>query len=121
MTLQAGCRAYAPAGCSTPHNGDDSGEGDVLRTSRGMKMVGVLAVGGLVLSAAACGKAPEKTTNSGTGTATKACMVTDTGVIDDKSFNSSAWKGMQDAHSANDKISVQYVQSKAETDYEPNL
>jgi basic membrane protein A and related proteins len=86
-----------------------------------MKMVGIVAVGGLILSAAACGKAPEKSTTSGSGTATKACMVTDTGGIDDKSFNSSAWKGMQDAHTANSKISVQYVQSKAETDYEPNL
>ncbi len=93
-----------------------------MRTSRGMKMVGVLAVGGLFLAAAGCGKAPEKsTTGSGTGKATKACMVTDTGGIDDKSFNSAAWKGMQDAHTANGNISVQYVQSKAETDYEPNL
>jgi basic membrane protein A len=86
-----------------------------------MKMVGLLAVGGLVLTAAACGKAPAKSTGTSSGTATKACMVTDTGGIDDKSFNSSAWKGMQEANQANSKISVQYVQSKAETDYEPNL
>jgi len=87
-----------------------------------MKMVGVLAVGGLFLYAAGCGKAPEKsTTGTGAGKATKACMVTDTGGIDDKSFNSAAWKGMQDAHAGNSNIAVQYVQSKAETDYEPNL
>lgn len=93
-----------------------------MRTSRGMKMVGLVAAGGLVLgAAAACGKAPAKSTGTGTGTATKACMVTDTGGIDDKSFNSSAWNGMQAANKANSKISVQYVQSKAETDYEPNL
>jgi basic membrane protein A len=86
-----------------------------------MKMVGLVALGGLVLSAAACGKEPAKNTGTAGGKATKACMVTDTGGIDDKSFNSAAWKGMTDAHSANSAISVQYVQSKAETDYEPNL
>jgi basic membrane protein A len=86
-----------------------------------MKMVGVLAVGGLVLGAAACGNAPKKSGGTATGKETKACMVTDTGGIDDKSFNSSAWKGMQDANAANSNIKVQYVQSKAETDYEPNL
>ena len=86
-----------------------------------MKMVGVLAVGGLLLVTAACGKAPSKTTGTTTGTKTKACMVTDTGGIDDKSFNSSAWNGMKAAKDANANISVEYVQSKAETDYEPNL
>src|SRR3954453_20363288 len=98
MALTAGGHAYAPAGCITPHNGDDSGEGDVLRTSRGMKMVGLVALGGLVFSAAACGKAPEKKTGSTGAKETKACMVTDTGGIDDKSFNSAAWKGMNDAN-----------------------
>ncbi len=84
-------------------------------------MVGLVAIGGLALSAAACGKAPEKD-NGSTGTKeTKACMVTDTGGIDDKSFNAAAWKGMNDAHAANSAVAVQYVQSKAETDYEPNL
>ncbi len=90
-----------------------------MRTSRGMKMVGLLAVGCLALSA--CGKAPAKNTGTTAGKATKACMVTDTGGIDDKSFNSAAWKGMQDANAANKNIDVHYVQSKAETDYEPNL
>jgi len=86
-----------------------------------MKMVGLVALGGLVLSAAACGKAPEKKTGSTGAKETKACMVTDTGGIDDKSFNSAAWKGMNDANAANSAIKVTYAQSKAETDYEPNL
>ncbi len=47
-------------------------------------------------------------------------MVTDTGGIDDKSFNASAWQGMQKAQS-DGKATVKYVQSKAETDYVPNI
>lgn len=46
----------------------------------------------------------------------KSCMVTDTGGIDDKSFNASAWAGMQ-ASGTN----ASYVQSKTEADYTTNL
>jgi basic membrane protein A len=49
-----------------------------------------------------------------------ACMVTDTGGIDDKSFNASAWAGMQKAQ-ADGKAKSSYVQSKAETDYKTNI
>ncbi|MGH9063065.1 MAG: BMP family lipoprotein [Acidimicrobiales bacterium] len=48
-------------------------------------------------------------------------MVTDTGGIDDRSFNASAWKGLQDANAANSKIHVQYLQSTSESDYVPNI
>lgn len=47
-------------------------------------------------------------------------MVTDTGGIDDRSFNAAAWAGMQQAK-ADGKATVSYVQSKAETDYAPNI
>jgi basic membrane protein A len=47
-------------------------------------------------------------------------MVTDTGGIDDKSFNASAWAGMQAAQSAG-KATVSYVQSKTEADYTTNI
>jgi len=47
-------------------------------------------------------------------------MVTDTGGIDDKSFNAAAWTGMQAAQAAG-KAKVSYVQSKAETDYATNI
>jgi len=50
----------------------------------------------------------------------QACMVTDTGGIDDRSFNASAWKGMQDAQS-DGKAKVKYVQSATENDYVPNI
>ncbi len=62
-------------------------------------------------------------TASSTGSATanfKACMVTDTGGIDDKSFNAAAWQGMQKAQT-DGKATVSYVQSKQETDYATNI
>jgi basic membrane protein A len=49
-----------------------------------------------------------------------ACQVTDTGGIDDKGFNQTAWKGIQDAM-AEHGIEGRYLESQAETDYEANL
>jgi basic membrane protein A and related proteins len=48
-------------------------------------------------------------------------MVTDTGGINDKSFNASAWQGMELAHSANPNIQVKYLQSTTQSDYVPNI
>jgi basic membrane protein A len=49
-------------------------------------------------------------------------MVTDIGGIDDRSFNASAWKGLQDAQAANSTFAApKNVSSKAEADYVPNL
>ncbi|MEU4679559.1 BMP family ABC transporter substrate-binding protein [Micromonospora sp. NPDC023737] len=87
-----------------------------------MRIASIVAAGGLVLSAAACGEAPDE--NNGAGDAGKkfsACMVTDVGGIDDKSFNASAWQGLKDAQAANSNIDPKFVASKAEADYEPNL
>ncbi|MEO3922781.1 BMP family ABC transporter substrate-binding protein [Micromonosporaceae bacterium B7E4] len=87
-----------------------------------MRIVSVFAVGGLALGAAACGEAPSDS-NAGGAAADKytACMVTDVGGIDDKSFNTSAWAGLEAAKAADSKIDIKYVASKAEADYEPNL
>jgi basic membrane protein A len=49
-------------------------------------------------------------------------MVTDTGGIDDKSFNGSAWQGMQEAQAAQpSKITVKFLQSTSSADYAPNI
>ncbi len=50
----------------------------------------------------------------------KACQVTDTGGIDDKSFNATAWKGFQDAV-AEYGVEIKYLESQAQTDYEKNI
>src|SRR6201987_2542933 len=49
------------------------------------------------------------------------CLVTDTGGINDKSFNQSSWQGMQEAAAANPNISVKYLQSTSQSDYVPNI
>ena len=49
------------------------------------------------------------------------CMVTDTGGIDDRSFNASSWAGMQAAAAANPNISVKYLSSTTQGDYVPNI
>ncbi len=49
-----------------------------------------------------------------------ACQVTDTGGIDDKSFNETAWKGAQDAQKELG-IQAKFLESQAETDYQPNI
>jgi basic membrane protein A and related proteins len=96
-----------------------------LRHVRGMRIVAALAVGGLTLSAAACGDAPDENNGGGGNNQNAAkytaCMVTDTGGIDDKSFNASAWAGIQEAAKDQTKVDPKYVASSAEADYEPNL
>ncbi|MBO0775607.1 MAG: BMP family ABC transporter substrate-binding protein [Actinobacteria bacterium] len=80
----------------------------------------------LALLAAACGN---KAANSGGGSSASpggsakagftACMVTDTGGIDDRSFNASSWQGVQEAEGAG--ISGKYLQSTSQSDYTPNI
>jgi len=50
----------------------------------------------------------------------KACQVTDTGGVDDKGFNQTAWKGVQDAVKELG-IEGKLLESKSEPDYEPNI
>jgi basic membrane protein A len=52
--------------------------------------------------------------------ALSACQVTDTGGVDDKSFNATAWKGLQDAQKQLG-VETKLLESKAETDYVPNI
>ncbi|MBR9651410.1 BMP family lipoprotein [Thalassovita aquimarina] len=49
-----------------------------------------------------------------------ACQVTDTGGIDDNSFNQTAWQGVVDAQ---EKLGIEgrYLESQAESDYEANV
>jgi basic membrane protein A len=51
----------------------------------------------------------------------KVCQVTDTGGIDDKSFNATAWKGVTDAMALLQNIEGKYLESQQQTDYEKNI
>jgi basic membrane lipoprotein Med (substrate-binding protein (PBP1-ABC) superfamily) len=94
------------------------------------------AISATSLLLAACGtsssSAPSSSTSSpsssaaSTSTAAAAgkflgCLVTDTGGINDKSFNQSSWQAMQEAAAANPNISVKYLQSTSQSDYVPNI
>lgn len=56
----------------------------------------------------------------GSASAFTACQVTDTGGIDDNSFNQTAWQGVVDAQ---ERFGVEgrFLESQAETDYEANI
>jgi basic membrane protein A len=58
---------------------------------------------------------------SGSAGPVNACMVLDTGGVDDRSFNQSSWQGIQDAQKANPAIKGSYVASNSQNDYIPNL
>lgn len=90
-----------------------------MRPVRRTALVAATVVGGMLL--AACGDKPTDSGGGGTSASDfKACMVTDVGGIDDKSFNASAWKGMKDAEAAG-KAKASYVTSTSENDYEPKI
>jgi basic membrane protein A and related proteins len=87
----------------------------------------VVAFGAIALLAAACGS-PSSTSGSPSSSGTSAsgkflgCMVTDTGGIDDKSFNQSSWEGMQAAAATDpSKIQVTYLPSTTSADYASNI
>ncbi|MEO9140557.1 MAG: BMP family ABC transporter substrate-binding protein [Jatrophihabitans sp.] len=60
-------------------------------------------------------------TAAAAGGALKACMVLDTGGVDDKSFNQSSYAGLKAAQAGNPKIQISYVPSQSGNDYTPNL
>ncbi|MFN2519261.1 MAG: BMP family protein [Jatrophihabitantaceae bacterium] len=78
-----------------------------------------VSAGGTASSGASSGG----TSSSGTpsGKAFNACMVLDTGGVDDKSFNQSSYAGMTAANKANPNLKISYVPSNSQNDYVPNL
>lgn len=78
----------------------------------------------LALALAGCATPPPAQTAAPTSTAAQsnflACMVSDSGGFDDKSFNQTSHKGLLDAK---DKLGVQIkdVQSKTNSDFAPNI
>lgn len=105
----------------------DPSEEPAPRGRMGNRAAAKVAVGGAILAllAAGCGAgAAGRTPTRATRLANSSflgCMVTDTGGIDDRSFNASSWQGMQAAHSADKNIHVKYLQSTTSSDYVPNI
>jgi basic membrane protein A and related proteins len=90
----------------------------------GLALSLVLAAGTLL---GACGKTNNNAAPGGTnkGKAFSVAMVTDMGGIDDKSFNQSAWEGIQEFGKKNNMKQgtggYTYLQSKSDADYATNL
>jgi basic membrane protein A len=76
--------------------------------------------GDTTTTAAASGETTTTAADAGSGDGGLICQVTDTGGVDDKSFNASAWVGAQRA-AADFGAEAKVVESQAETDYEVNI
>jgi basic membrane protein A len=81
-------------------------------------VLSLLAVAAFVLTA--CGTAATEAPTEAPAPSIKVCQVTDTGGIDDKSFNATAWKGVEDAV-AQLNVDGKYLESQQQTDYEKNI
>ncbi len=59
--------------------------------------------------------------NEGGDKTFKIGMVTDVGGVNDKSFNETSWKGLQDLKNADKRFEVNYLESKTDADYQGNI
>ncbi|MFS7259288.1 BMP family protein [Carnobacterium divergens] len=89
-------------------------------------LVGLLAIGlGVSLTLAACGGGAKDSGKSGSAKGHTVAMVTDVGGVDDKSFNQSAWEGLQAWGKEHDlkkgKDGFNYLQSNSDSDFVTNL
>jgi basic membrane protein A and related proteins len=96
----------------------------MIKAAAAVSLVSLLAACASASKPSSGGSSSPSSTGSGASTAGKflGCMVTDTGGIDDKSFNASSWQGMQEAAATDpSKISAKYLQSTSSADYAPNI
>ncbi|RJO75168.1 BMP family ABC transporter substrate-binding protein [Nocardia panacis] len=86
------------------------------------RLLRILTVAGaLALTASACGAPPADQGKSESGAkGFKACMVSDSGGFDDKSFNQTSYKGLTDAVAALGIAKAQ-LESKSDNDYPTNI
>ncbi|MFC4617402.1 BMP family protein [Camelliibacillus cellulosilyticus] len=94
-----------------------------MKKSWFMLLAAILVIGALLT---ACGTAKNNATGGkgGKDKSFKVGMVTDTGGVNDKSFNQSAWEGLQKFgkdFNLTKNTDFKYLQSTSASDYEPNL
>ncbi|WP_166238335.1 BMP family lipoprotein [Paenibacillus turpanensis] len=92
--------------------------------------ISVLTIAALIIVMALTGCGQKQETQQGAGNQPaageqkgkgfKIAMVTDVGGVNDKSFNQSAWEGLQQLKKETG-AEVKYLQSKADAEYVPNL
>jgi len=78
----------------------------------GSKSFAVVALVTTSLLLASCSSSQDSASN-------KACLALDTGGVDDKSFNASAWEGAQATEA--DGVEVKYLAATSDADYAPNM
>ena len=81
---------------------------------KSFKVIAIASAALLTVSLSAC-------SSNSASDKTKACLALDTGGVDDKSFNASAWAGAQAAASENSNIDVKYLAATTDADYAPNI
>lgn len=88
---------------------------------KNIKRTGAIAAAG-ILMLAGCGAPPEENGSAGGGGGEdfKACMVSDSGGFDDKSFNESGYRGLMQAEEELG-IETDTAESTAVSEFEPNL
>jgi basic membrane protein A len=100
---------------------------NVNRLRRSLAGVGLALAAGVAL--VACGSSANNTTTTTTTSASGstspskflACEVTDTGGINDRSFNASAYQGLLDAQKKDSSITPKFLSSSSTSDYTPNI
>jgi basic membrane protein A and related proteins len=93
----------------------------ILRTAAAVSAIALLAACGSKTQAPGASSSASGSASGATATKFLGCMVTDTGGIDDRSFNASSWQGMQEAAKADPNVQVKYLQSQSSSDYTPNI
>lgn len=120
---------------AVPRGGDDSitrrRPFSTLRPHPRGSVPALFALAALVLGAfpvsvavAAAANHPQQTpeaTGHGYKPGFLACEATNTAGINDRSFNSLAWKALQQAQSSDPSMRIEYVQSTSERDYARNI
>ncbi len=94
------------------------------RWAAAFSAIGVVAVAATTAGVAASGAtSPHRAAPAARAHAAKflACEVTDTGGINDESFNQSAYAGATEAAAINHNITTTYLQSSSTSDYTPNI
>lgn len=92
------------------------------------KLTAFLLAALMAVSATACSsgtasssEAPSAADSSASGDTYKVLMVTDTGGVNDQSFNQLSWEGLQQLEKDDPNVKVNYSESKQESDYATNL
>ncbi len=88
-----------------------------------LTVLGVTALAASLLIAwgSASSASPTRASHASSAKKFLACEVTDTGGINDRSFNASAYKGLQEAAAADPSISYTFLSSSSTSDYTPNI